>query len=571
MEWLQKAVSGLRSVLTTRAVRGAEVLQGATCLMQLLNSSGKSFPTIQCGVAGFIVVTSIVNVVLFHWPLYRVAVASISVVDWHGVLGLLTLVMVQLVISITLLALAAFISIRVLKALCILFVLGNAIALYFIVQYGVIIDVTMSGNIVNTSFQEASEMAHPKMLLYLAFLGFLPAAVIARVQIKSSSRVRLVVFQLVSLVLGLAWCYANASTSLWIDKNAKQFGGLVLPWSYVVNPLRYYEQEAAAKREPELLPALTSTDPRRIVFVLVIGEAARAQNFSLYGYGRETNPLLARAGIIAFPGARSCATYTTASVRCMLSSRGAANDNAEPLPSYLHRFGIEVIWRTHNFGEPPLKVTSIEHADEIRKLCVGDCARIGFDEVLLQGLDRRLRNAPQGTKTLVVLHQAGSHGPQYFRKYPPEFERFKPTCRSVELQNCSKEELVNAYDNTILYTDYLLNGVIELLKALKGTASVMLYMSDHGESLGENGLYLHGIPTSIAPDVQTSVPLIVWMSDEFLQRRGASRPGLIATPRHSPDVVFHTVMGALGLTSKIYAPQQDLLRDLQPAVAIHVK
>jgi lipid A ethanolaminephosphotransferase len=299
--------------------------------------------------------------------------------------------------------------------------------------------------------------------------------------------------------------------------------------------------------------------------VLVIGESARAQNFSLYGYGRDTNPMLARSGAIALREAHSCATYTTAALRCMLSHRGsnahAAND--EPLPSYLHRHGVEVIWRTNNFGEPPMKVTSFEHAAQIRNRCAHECNRAEFDEVLLQGLAERLRNAPEGAKTLVVLHQAGSHGPQYFKKYPPEFERFKPTCRTVDLQQCTREELVNAYDNTIAYTDFFLDRVIERLKSLTGTASVMLYMSDHGESLGEHGLYLHGIPMSMAPDVQTYVPLVVWMSDEFTRRAGISPRCLRERSDLSDDVVFHSVLGAFALTSKVYVPERDLFRCAQ--------
>lgn len=523
----------------------------------------------ECGIVGFILITSILNAALFQWPLYRLAISSRSALDWHSALALTTLFVLQLLVSITILGIAALLSLRLLKLLCIFFAFGNAVALYFIVQYGVLIDSTMSGNVLKTNFAEAAELAHPKLLIYVVVFGLLPALVVARVHVTPSSHARRGAFVLASLLLGSTWLYANAPSWLWIDKNAKQFGGLVLPWSYVINPLRYYRQEAERNRAPDLLPALTSTDPRRVVFVLVIGESARAQNFSLYGYGRETNPLLAQSGVMAFPGARSCATYTTASLRCMLSYRGgdAQNGNDEPLPSYLQRHGIEVIWRTNNFGEPPLQVSTFERADEIRKKCIGDCSRLDFDEVLLDGLAERLRDARRGTKTLVVLHQAGSHGPQYFKKYPPEFERFRPACRTVELQKCSAEELVNAYDNTIVYTDYVLSRVIEMLKSLDGTASVMLYMSDHGESLGEHGLYLHGVPMAVAPEVQTAVPLVVWMSDEFLKRRGSTQATSKTEAGLSADVVFHSVMGAMGVTSEIYAPQRDLFRLLAPAVA----
>lgn len=532
----------------------------------------------QSGVVGFILFSAVLNAVLFQWPLYRLALSTRSALDGHGVLALLTLFVVQLLVSITVLGLAALLSVRLLKLLCMLFAVGNAVALYFIVQYGVLIDATMGGNILNTRFSEAAELAHPKLLMYVVLLGLLPALLVARVRIVASSRVRRGTFVLVSLLLGSAWLYANAASWLWIDKHAKQFGALMLPWSYVINPVRHQLQEARQNRPPDLLPPLTSTntgtDTQRVVVVLVIGESARAQNFSLLGYARQTNPLLAQSGAIAFPGATACSTYTTASLRCMLSHRsvGDQGGNDEPLPSYLHRHGVQVVWRSNNFGEPPLQVTHYERADEIRKSCVGECSRLDYDQVLLEGLAARLRAAPPTQKTLVVLHQTGSHGPQYFKKVPPDFERFKPICRTVELQKCSSEELVNAYDNTILYTDEVLNRVIELLKSLQGTASVMLYMSDHGESLGERGLYLHGVPASIAPEVQTAVPLLVWMSDDFLRLRGtdraAARAAALASasaagpPSH--DVVFHSVMGALGLTSAIYVPQRDLFRAVQP-------
>lgn len=532
-------------------------------------SAIRKFEVPEYGIVGFILLTSILNAALFQWPLYRLAVASRSELDGHSVLALLTLFALQSMISTTLLGLAALVSIRLLKVLCVLFAVGNAVALYFIVQYGVIIDATMMGNVLSTRFSEATELAHPKLLGFVVFLGLVPAFFLTRVRIKPSSRIRRGMFVVASLVLGLMWMYGNAPSWLWIDKNAKQFGGLILPWSYVINPIRHYSQEAERNRVAELLPNLTTTDPRPVIVVLVIGESARAQNFSLYGYGRDTNPLLAQRGVAAYPGAQSCSTYTTASLRCMLSHRGgnALGRNDEPLPSYLHRHGIEVIWRTNNFGEPPLKTSRFERADEIRKQCTSDCSRLDFDEVLLDGLAARLRDAPSGKKVLVVLHQSGSHGPQYFKKYPVEFEKFKPACATVELQKCSTEELVNAYDNSILYTDHFLNRTIEMLKSLKDTASVMLYMSDHGESLGEHGLYLHGLPTTIAPVFQTAVPLLIWTSDEFAQRRGAVRATSTATGL-THDVVFHSVMGALGVTSDIYVPNQDLFRPAQSSTVM---
>lgn len=512
------------------------------------------------GVAAFIFTVALANAALFQWPLYALAASTRTAFDRSSVLALATLFVLQMVISVTVFGLSAVVSLRLLKWLCALCTVGNAVALYFIVQYRIVIDATMIGNVFHTNVREASELAHPKLLLTLLLLGVLPAWALLRVRLAPLARLRRAGIVLATLALGSVFLYANAQSWLWIDKNAKQFGGLVLPWSYVINTARYMKDEAELHRTVEPLPALSVKRPGGIVFVLVIGESARAQDFSLYGYGRPTNPLLQGDGVVALAGARSCATYTTASLRCMLSSKGAdgMGGGDEPLPSYLYRHGIEVIWRTNNFGEPPLKVSRYDTADQIRKTCSGDCTPLNYDEVLLYGLDGLLRHGTADTKTLIVLHQGGSHGPQYASKYPPGFERFKPTCRSVDLQKCSSAELVNAYDNTIVYTDHVLHEVIGLLRSVHDRPTVMLYMSDHGESLGENGLYLHGVPKSFAPDVQSAVPLVVWMSDEFKHLGATVEPASGSTQGLSHDIVFHSVLGAMGLGSPVYRPANDL-------------
>jgi lipid A ethanolaminephosphotransferase len=517
------------------------------------------------GIVPFVVGFGLLNAVLFQWPLYRLAASTRTAFDGNAVLALSTLFMLQWVISVFVLGLAALVSRRLVKGLCALFLVGNAAALYFINQYHIVIDATMIGNVVNTNAKEASDLFHPMLLGYVLLLGALPAWALLRTPIAASSRLRRAGILLAVLALGCTWLYANAQSWLWIDKNAKQFGGLVLPWSYVINTARHYKEEAELHRKVEPLPNATVVRPGGAVVVLVLGESARRANFSLYGSGRPTNPELAGDGVVAFPNAHACATYTTASLRCMLSHRGEAGMGGgdEPLPSYLQRQGVDVTWRSNNFGEPPLKVGRYDTADAIRKACHGECALLDYDEVLLDGFDALLHKGTADTRTLIVLHEGGSHGPQYVRKYPPEFERFQPTCKSVELSKCSSAELVNAYDNTIVYTDHVLHRVIEGLKTVHDRPTVMLYMSDHGESLGENGLYLHGMPKSFAPEVQSAVPLIVWTSDEFRRRGGAVKDASAfgAGPTH--DVVFHSVMGALGLSSSIYEPNKDLFRYAQ--------
>ncbi|MFL6719085.1 MAG: phosphoethanolamine--lipid A transferase EptA [Burkholderiaceae bacterium] len=521
----------------------------------------------QCDIVSFIILYSVGNSILFQGPLYHRAILSLDAINFSGFLSLATLFVFQLVISITILTAISLVSISLTKLVCMLLTIGSAAALYFIVSYGTILDSTMMGNVFNTDLNEAAGLTHPKLLLYIFFLGIVPALVFKNTRITHTSRLKRLLFLVAALLVGGSWIYANAKSWLWIDKNAKQFGGLILPWTYIVNSARYYDQTAASRQEQRLLPGIQSTDEKSVVVVLVIGESARAQNFSLYGYQRNTNPRLSKAGVTVMPNTTSCSTYTTRSIQCMLSHLGGetpAGGGYEPLTSYLDRHGVEVIWRSNNFGEPRMKVSSFEKADEIRKKCQDNCPSGNYDELLLYKLDERLRNAQGGKKTLVVLHQAGSHGPQYFKKYPPEFETFKPVCRTVDQQKCSSEELVNAYDNTILYTDFLLDKVIGMLKTLDNTASVMIYMSDHGESLGENGLYLHGIPYSIAPAVQKNIPYLVWMSEKFAERRHLANPLPVQNRNYSQDDVFHSVMGAFGMVSDVYKKDKDIFH---PATA----
>ena len=229
----------------------------------------------------------------------------------------------------------------------------------------------------------------------------------------------------------------------------------------------------------------------------------------------------------------------------------------EPLPSYVQRTGVDVLWRSNNWGEPPLKINRYQRDGEIRKTCQDE--RCNYDEVLLHNLEQDMQNSTQD-KTFVVLHQRGSHGPSYFKNYPSKFTEFKPVCSSVDLQKCTNAELINAYDNTVLYTDHFLYRVIELLRTFQ-QPTVMLYVSDHGESLGEYGLYLHGAPYSIAPDVQKKVPFIVWMSDEFKRQKGIKNSDVGKGSNYSQDNVFHSVMGALGIRSDIYNKQLDIFRN----------
>jgi lipid A ethanolaminephosphotransferase len=273
---------------------------------------------------------------------------------------------------------------------------------------------------------------------------------------------------------------------------------------------------------------------------LVIGESARSSNFSLYGYDKNTNPLLSQIESLKHFEAESCATYTTAGLQCILEHQNTGK-LYEILPNYLYRNGVDVIWKTTNWGEPKVTIDNFQNKEMLRKNCDGpDC---DYDGILLKGLKDEIL-ASKKNKILIVLHTSTSHGPTYYKKYPKEFERFTPVCKSVELADCTQQELINAYDNTILYTDYLVASLIEDLKELTAYNTSMIYISDHGESLGEKGLYMHGIPSSLAPKEQLEIPFIVWTSE--------GSKTIKENQEHSQHNIFHSVLDFLAVDSPIY-------------------
>ena len=510
------------------------------------------------GGTAFILGFAAINATLYQLPLYRFAFSELDATSLPGVLAVLTLFAMVMLLTLMALFLFALVSQRLLKPLAMFIAFGNSIALYFIQTYQVVLDKHMMGNVFNTNTAEAASYLHPAFFLHLVLFGVLPIWLISRITLKHTSRLRIIAALSLSLLLGIGWIYANAQSWFWIDKHARKLGGMIMPWSYVINSARYQTEKMMQSRILEKLPPAHFVAQGKTVVVLVIGESARAANFSLYGYARNTNPLLSEAGAIAIPNSHSCSTYTTASIQCMLAhvdSSSTLIHNYEALPSYLQSNGVDVIWISNNWGEPPLKVGTYLKASEVR----GDCKGLGcqLDEGMLTGLAERIAKTPND-KVFVVLHQSGSHGPDYFNHYPQDAEKFSPACRSVQVQDCSADELNNAYDNTILFTDRFLSKTIALLRSLPNTSTLMMYASDHGESLGEHGLYLHGTPYSLAPDVQKDIPYIVWMSPAFKQDKTLTADAALSHAQHAHETIFHSVMGAFDMRSEIYKPQFDI-------------
>ncbi|MEJ2113732.1 MAG: phosphoethanolamine--lipid A transferase EptA [Flavobacteriaceae bacterium] len=494
----------------------------------------------------FVLIISLVIFLLFHFPFFKFVFNNLDYKSFDGITIIMSLVILMLVVNAFVLYLILFLSQFVGKFLLILFFIINAIALYFINTYSVIIDETMIGNVLNTNYEEASSFFSFRLIGYLILLGIIPSIFIFKIKIlKVKLKIFLITFSL-TLIFILSMVFVNSSNWLWIDKNSKQLGALVMPWSYVVNTSLFYIHKSQENKKEILLPNATIKDAKKSVAVLVIGESVRSENFSLYGYERLTNPLLSKTENVFSYNATACATYTRAGVKCILEHTNTKK-LYEILPNYLYRNNVEVIWRTTNWGEPPIHIKNFFNKKDLRKECEGD--KCNYDEILVNGLNDQIL-ASDKNKILIVLHTSTSHGPSYSKKYPHEFETFKPVCNSVELGKCTSEELINAYDNTIVYTDYILASLIVNLKQLKEYNSTMIFISDHGESLGENNLYMHGIPASFAPKEQLDIPFIVWLSDGSKELK----PNETLSQNH----VFHSVLNFLAIESPIYDESMNI-------------
>jgi lipid A ethanolaminephosphotransferase len=476
-------------------------------------------------------------------------------------------------------------SSKTVKPILALLTIVAAIALYFTQTYGVVLDPSMLRNALHTDFAETRELLSWRLVLDLLLYAGLPIALLAfaRVPVRPwrsalKSRALLMTAALGVFAGTLLWQFQPLASAM---RNHKEMRYLITPanalWS-LGTVLVADARGATSPRQPIGLDAApgpswaAQTRPR--LLVLVIGETVRGANWGLSGYARQTTPRLAQLPVLNFTDVSACGTSTEVSLPCMFAPVGrrdydeARIRGSESLLHVLARAGVVVQWRDNQSGCKgvcaglPTETVSPATAPG---LCQGDRC---WDEGLLRGLDARLQ-AMQGVQVL-VLHMLGNHGPSYFRRYPAAFERFTPACHDDDLGRCSTEQIVNAYDNALLYTDHVLASLIGSLDAHAATVdSAMLFVSDHGESLGEKGLFLHGMPNPIAPREQTQVPMLMWWSSGFAQSAAIDRPCMqrrTAQPAQH-DHLFHTVLGLLDVRAALYEPRLDLSQGCRNAAA----
>lgn len=473
----------------------------------------------------------------------------------------------------------------VMKPMLTLIFMVSAGVAYFMSQYGVLIDIGMLRNFAQTNATEVRDLLSIKLIVYMLLLGILPSWLLWKTPISYRrwrhellSKVLISVAS-VAVVGSVALINYQGLSSLF--RNHHELRLMVVPSNYIGATASYLREQVVSARQPfvkvgedaERAPAW-QTHARRSLTVLVVGESARAENFGILGYDRDTTPTLDKEpGLIAFTDVHSCGTETAVSVPCMFSNMGrkaydaSTAKNEESLLDVLKHAGLDVIWRDNQSG------------------CKGTCDRVTFqdvsnlkdpvlcahsecrDEILLQGLQHFIDTLDKDT--VLVLHQMGSHGPEYFKRYPKAYERFTPVCDSNALNNCSRESIVNGYDNTLVYTDHVLSTLIDLLRSNQDKIdTAMLYLSDHGESLGEYNLFLHGTPYLLAPEQQKHVAMLAWFSDSYQQSFSVDTHCLQLS-RDKPlsqDNLFHSMLGLLEIHSKVYHQDLDLFAGCRGAV-----
>ena len=472
---------------------------------------------------------------------------------------------------------------RRMKPLWLLVLFVAAVAQHFMLDFGTVLDTTMIGSVVETDIHEATDLftwgllGHVLLVVGPAALWLVPLPV-QRFAARRAA-LRIAVLFAASLALALAATSAIYPVLAPLVRNHMELRYLPNPIVPVWSAVRVATRRLGNRPGP-LLPISVgaalgtshAASARPPLLVLVIGETARGDHFGLNGYRRDTTPELAAKGVMSFRNVRSCGTSTLASVPCMFSSLGkekfeSRRADQENLLDVVHAAGMAVLWLDNQAGCKGVcdRVASVSTGDlagtpaEARLCADSEC----LDEALLVGLDARLAALPAEQRkngVLLVMHQMGSHGPAYARRSPAAYKRFEPECRTTTLGDCVPAELVNAYDNSIAYTDHVLAATIDWARNQTNYAPALLYVSDHGESLGEYGVFLHGLPYPFAPEAQKHVAMVAWLGEGAAAR---DRLDVACLRRRldeplSHDHLYHSVLGLLDVTTPTYDRRLDI-------------
>lgn len=468
-----------------------------------------------------------------------------------------------------------------LKPMAVFLLILASVTSYFMDTLGIVIDREMIQNAMLTTATESKHLLTVNFFLHILIWGLLPAAAALWIRVRPTtvwgSLWRWAATVTAAIAIFGAALYSDFKAFSAVAREHKEVLSSYQPGTAIAGAARYTKMMLRtrdvvvaplgrdAKKGPLILAA-----PKPVLTVVFVGETARAQNFGLNGYTRDTTPELAKRDVINFTDVRSCGTSTAVSVPCMMSNLtrdGYSYDagiRQENLLDVLTHADVDVLWWDNNTGDQGIgarmgPIRRMTAADDPAACAQGECT----DDVFLGPLKAELPKIKRDT--VLFIHMMGSHGPSYYLRYPPEAEHFTPTCRTSEFADCTGDEIVNAYDNSIRQTDRVLAATIDILKAQSDVIPAMFYLSDHGESLGEDGLYLHAAPYFMAPDWQTRVPMIMWFSDAYKQALKVD-PACIARRSgepHSQDNVFHTVLALMDIRTEVRRTDLDILAGCQ--------
>ncbi|MCT7506256.1 phosphoethanolamine--lipid A transferase [Aliarcobacter cryaerophilus] len=453
----------------------------------------------------------------------------------------------------------------------------SAFTSYFMDSYSVVIDSEMIRNSLQTSFKESVDLFSFRLVLYVIFLAIIPSYIVYKTKINYKSLKGEIVSKLKTITLSLIiifviiFSFSKFYTSFFREHKPLRYNINPIYWIYSIGNYVNKTLDTAPSEIKDI--GLDSkvveeeNEPKELI-ILVIGETARADRFSLNGYSKETNPLLKKEDLVSFTNMSSCGTSTAHSVPCMFSifpkddysyKKGASTKNV--LDVLKNTQDVAILWRDNNSDSKGVALR-VDYEDfqtpKTNSICDEECR----DEGMLVGLEDYVEKN-KGRDILIVLHQMGNHGPAYYKRYPKEFEKFTPVCKTNQLENCTQEEISNAYDNSILYTDYFLSKAINFLKKYSKTHEAgLLYLSDHGESLGENGIYLHGMPYAIAPKEQTRVASLIWLDDgKMAHEYNKSQIKENRDKAYSHDNLFSTILGLFEVKTEVYKKELDILNE----------
>lgn len=503
----------------------------------------------------------------------------LAVFSWDGagfVTTLFALMLMLLSVPVLL-----FVPRFLLKAVLIALVMLSAGLNYFTQNLGIVFDMDMVRNLVETvrdqNQQEARELLSLPLILHLVLWGVLPSIIIALIPLQAAQKwwkslgIRLI-YTLILISIAVSLFVVNNKYATFFARENGDLKAYITPLFALNSTYRYFNTFYAQQEQPFTILGNDAHQQkptlRRTIGIMVVGETARADHFSLNGYAQPTNPLLSKENLISFQAVSSCGTSTAYSVPCMFSFLGQKDYSPETADKQsnsldvLQKAGVKVVWIDNNSSCKGV-CTRIENRNLLQQVNHSDDLYSDngyYDEVMLNDLEHYLAG---NQDVLIVLHTLGSHGPTYHKRYPAAFAQFQPYCKQDTPHTCPQAEVINAYDNTILYTDYVLSKTIQWLKTQSQQADTfLLYASDHGESLGENGIYLHGLPYFLAPEAQTHIPMLLWLSESYQQQYPQAWSTLQAKINAplSHDNLSHSLLGLYAVQSQVYQSNLDLLR-----------